>query len=173
MGKELFGWLSIGSTYTYLTALRLKSVLSHADVAMTVRPFSVRQIMLDMDNVPFPPSKPEKQAYMWRDIQRQAQKYNLPIPQLPVSYPLKDYDLANLVGVVAVQQGWYLDYLETTYRLWFVAGLAAGSGQNLQQICAALGQDYGALLSQAQAPNTYKDYQHNTALARRVSVFGA
>jgi 2-hydroxychromene-2-carboxylate isomerase len=75
--------------------------------------------------------------------------------------------------VVAVQQGWYLDYLETTYRLWFVAGLAAGSERNLQQTCAALGQDYGALLSQAQAPNTYKDYQHNTALARSVGVFGA
>ena len=43
------------------------------------------------------------------------------------AYPLKDYDLANLVGVLAVQKGWYPDYLETIYRLWFVAGLAAGS----------------------------------------------
>ena len=43
----------------------------------------------------------------------------------------------------------------------------------MQQIGAALGQDYGALLSQAQAPNTFKDYQHNTAHERRVGVFGA
>ena len=63
--------------------------------------------------------------------------------------------------------------METAYRLWFFAGLAAGSEQNLQQIGAALGQDYGALLSQAQAPNTYIDYQHNTAQEGRVGVFGA
>tara|TARA_B100000780_G_scaffold152462_1_gene106541 strand:- start:15 stop:221 length:207 start_codon:yes stop_codon:yes gene_type:complete len=43
----------------------------------------------------------------------------------------------------------------------------------LQQIGAALGQDYSALLSQAQAPNIYKDYQHNTAHERRAGVFGA
>ena len=52
-------------------------------------------------------------------------------------------------------------------------GLATGSEENLQQTCAALGQDYGALLSKAQASNTYKDYQHNTAHERRVGVFGA
>ena len=44
-------------------ALRLKLVLAQADVAMAVRPFSVRQIMLDVDNVLFPQSKPEKQVY--------------------------------------------------------------------------------------------------------------
>ena len=63
--------------------------------------------------------------------------------------------------------------METTYRLWSVAGLAAGSEQNLQQTCVALGQGYGVLLSQAQAPNTYIDYQHNTAQEGRVGVFGA
>ena len=173
MAREIFAFLSIGSTYTYLTALRLRSVLSAADAKMVFRPFSVRTIMLDMDNVPFPPSKPEKQVYMWRDIERRAEKYDLPALKMPVAYPLRQFDMANWAGVVANNEGWYLDYLEATYRLWFVEGIAAGSEENLTQICVVLGRDYDALVELATAPETAHEYYENTNEARALGVFGA
>ena len=70
-------YLSIGSTYTYLTALRLRSVIESQDAAFDFKPFSVRAIMREMNNIPFPPEKKAKVAYMWRDIERRAARYGL------------------------------------------------------------------------------------------------
>ena len=48
-----------------------------------------------MDNIPFPPSKESKVRHMWRDIERRAELYCLPIPKVPAPYTLKKFDLAK------------------------------------------------------------------------------
>ena len=63
-------WFSIGSTYTALTVMRMNEIERHHNITLRLMPFSVRRIMLDMDNVPFPASKASKVTYMWRDIER-------------------------------------------------------------------------------------------------------
>ena len=55
--KEIEFWFSIGSTYTYLSVTRLKEVEHKFEVKFSWQPFSVRKIMLEMGNVPFPPTK--------------------------------------------------------------------------------------------------------------------
>ena len=47
--------------------------------------------MRTQDNIPFPTEKQEKTKYMWRDIERRAQKYALPVPKTPVPYPLQNF----------------------------------------------------------------------------------
>ena len=64
--------------------------------------------MKAQNNIPFPPEKEEKTRYMCRDIERQAKKYSLQVPKTPVPYPLKEYDLANNIGLVANKEVWYL-----------------------------------------------------------------
>ena len=66
--------------------------------------------MRAQNNIPFPPEKGEKTRYMWRDIERRAKKYGIPVPKTPVPYPLKNFDLANKIGLVANKEGWYLEY---------------------------------------------------------------
>ena len=100
MQVTIKAWLSIGSTYTYLTALRLRSVVEASGIKLDIRPISIRQIMKNMDNIPFPPSKKTKLDYMWRDIQRRSEFYSLPVPDVPAPYPLKEFDRANLVGIL-------------------------------------------------------------------------
>lgn len=78
MTQQLTAWLSIGSTYSYLTAMRIETVLKSAKIDVVVKPISIRSIMRSMENIPFPPSKKSKADYMWRDIERQAQKYGIP-----------------------------------------------------------------------------------------------
>jgi len=58
--------------------------------------------MKNMDNIPFPPSKKTKVDYMWRDIQRRSEFYSLPVPNVPAPYPLKEFDRANLVGILYI-----------------------------------------------------------------------
>ena len=86
--RTLIAWLSIGSTYTYLTALRLEKKKKSENLNLLIKPFSIRNIMKAQNNIPFPPEKEEKTRYMWRDIERRAKKYGLPVPKTPVPYPI-------------------------------------------------------------------------------------
>ena len=76
MSVTIKAWLSIDSTYTYLMALRLRNVVEASGIKLDIRPISIRQIMKNMDNIPFPPSKKTKVDYMWRDIQRRSELYS-------------------------------------------------------------------------------------------------
>ena len=126
MTQQLTAWLSIGSTYSYLTAMRIETVLKSAKIDVVVKPISIRSIMRSMENIPFPPSKKSKVDYMWRDIERQAQKYGILVPRVPAAYPLKEFDRANLVGVIVNREGRYLEYFNTTYKYWFLEALGSG-----------------------------------------------
>lgn len=173
MSKSIVCWISIGSTYTYLTSQRLKKIFDDQAINFVVKPFSVREIMKDMGNIPFPSSKVEKVNYMWRDIERRALRYKLLVPNTPVPYPLKEFDTANLVGILAANEGWYLEYLETTYKLWFINRLEAGSEENLMKTLSILKKDFKDLMHRSYLEETYKIYKENTKQARKNGVFGA
>lgn len=173
MSGTIKAWLSIGSTYTYLTALRLRSVVEASRIKLDIRPISIRQIMKNMDNIPFPPSKKTKVDYMWRDIQRRSEFYSLPVPNVPAPYPLKEFDRANLVGIVMERDGRYLEYLEETYRAWFLDGLEAGSDQNLEHVSGVLGISLPEILDEASSSSIRHIYERNTEEAQTAGVFGA
>ena len=97
-------WFTVGSTYTYLTVSRLHKVQAASGIRFRWRPFNARAIMQEMNNVPFA-TKPIKLAYMWRDVERRASKYDLPI-KVPAPYPLKNFDLASRVAVLGEIEGW-------------------------------------------------------------------
>lgn len=173
MSNAMICWLSIGSTYTYLTSQRIRDILQNQTQNFVIKPFSVRKIMMEMENIPFPSSKIKKVNYMWRDIERRSKKYCIPIPKAPVPYPLKNFDLANLVGILAVKEGWYLDYFETTYALWFTKNLEAGSEENLKQTCLRINQDFNEVIKKVNSPNILSEYNNNTDEARKSNIFGA
>src|SRR4051812_35655234 len=128
---EIDFWFTVGSTYTYLTVNRLDRVEADTGVRFRWRPYNAREIMQEMNNVPFA-TKPVKLAYMWRDLQRRAELYGIPI-NAPASYPLPEFDLASRVAVVAATEGWCPAYVRASYRRWFIDGRPAGSEPNLSE----------------------------------------
>ena len=50
-------YFSIGSTYTYLSVTRILDVEKQHQVKFNWKPFSVRAIMKEMNNIPFPKDK--------------------------------------------------------------------------------------------------------------------
>ena len=48
------------------------------------------------NNIPYPPEKEENTRYLWRDIERRANKHGLPVPKTPVPYPLQNF--AKVIG---------------------------------------------------------------------------
>ncbi len=170
--KEIEFWFSIGSTYTYLSVIRLKEVEEKFGVKFSWQPFSVRKIMLEMDNVPFPPTKQVKADYMWRDIERRAYSYGFEA-KVPAPYPLKKFDFANSVAVLGVQEGWCAEYVSATYRRWFVDGLEPGSEPNVSESLREIGLKPGNVLKLAADDKIQKAYLKQTEQAQSKSIFGS
>lgn len=168
---EIDFWYSIGSTYSYLSVMRLAEVAKTAGASFNWRPFNVRHVMVAQNNIAFK-DKPIKAAYMWRDIGRRAARYGLS-PVLPAPYPLPELVLANQVATLAAREGWVEDYTREAYRLWFEHGLPAGEKPNLTQALTAVGQDTARVLDTATAPDIETELIRATEEAMRLGVFGS
>jgi 2-hydroxychromene-2-carboxylate isomerase len=164
-------WFSIGSTYTYLTVMRVGALAARAQVEIAWRPFSVRTLMVEQNNIPFR-DKPIKAAYMWRDIERRAEGYGFPV-KVPAPYPLSQWDLVNQIAVLAAAEGWCAAYAVETYRRWFQGGQEPGHAPQLAQTLAAAGQDPDRVIAAAQTPAAVAAFQAATDEARALGLFGS
>ena len=164
-------WYSIGSTYSYLTVMRLPKLAQEYGVNVRWRPFNVRDVMVEQNNVPFS-NKPIKSAYMWRDIERRAARYGL-CPQIPAPYPLGGLVLANQVAFLGVQEGWVEAYTQETYRRWFEEGLPAGEEPNISESLDEIGQDPERILQLATTPDIMIALNEATIEAKTLGVFGS
>ncbi|WP_172296728.1 2-hydroxychromene-2-carboxylate isomerase [Pseudoruegeria sp. HB172150] len=164
-------WYSIGSTYSYLTVMRLEEVGSWEGISFNWRPFNVRSIMVEQNNVPFK-DKPVKSAYMWRDIERRAGLYGLPI-STPVPYPLPELELANRVALLGMREGWGVAYTVEAYRLWFQCNQAAGSEPNLSESLRLAGQDPERIIAAAMSDEIGAALADETETCKAMGVFGS
>ena len=171
--NEVNFWFSIGSTYTYLTVNRLQEIAIKENIKFNWHPFSVRKIMMDMDNIPFtPPSKKIKSDYMWRDIERRANFYGFEA-KVPAPYPLKEFDLANQIAVLGMSEGWGIDYVVKTYRRWFQQGKEPATEPNLAEILQELNLDHQDTIQKANDNKIKEQYLNNTNFAYEKGVFGS
>src|SRR3954470_2287050 len=132
-------WFSIGSTYTYLSVMRLETAEQEYGVAFDWQPFNLRAIITEIGNVPFQ-GKPPKLAYMWADLGRRAAMYGIPT-HLPAPYPLPGLNLANRVAIVARDEGWCPAYAQTTYRRWLQQGQEPGPSRTCPAVFARSGRN--------------------------------
>lgn len=163
-------WFSIGSTYTYLTVMRLPEVARLSGIAFRWHPFNVRHVMVTQNNIPFK-DKPQKSAHMWRDIHRRAARHGL-APRITAPYPLPGLVLANQVAVLGAQEGWVEPYARATCRHWFDLGQPAGDETNLTDSLIEIGQDPSRVLAQAQSESITSALASATAEAMTLGIFG-
>ena len=165
-------YFSIGSTYTYLTITRILDVEKKHSVKFNWKPFSVRAIMKEMNNIPFPKEKINKVNYMWRDIERRAKGYGF-FAKTPVPYPLTQFDLANKLAILGLEEGWGVDYVRLTYKRWFQEGKEPAVDPNISEICNELNIDKNKVIEKANSDKIEKKYLANTENARNNKVFGS
>tara|TARA_Y100001980_G_C14539330_1_gene316739 strand:+ start:666 stop:1262 length:597 start_codon:yes stop_codon:yes gene_type:complete len=166
-------WFSIGSTYTYLSVSRIEAISKSENITFNWKPFSVRKIMMEMDNIPFtPPSKKIKSDYMWRDIARRAQFYGFR-PKIPAPYPLTQFDLANKIAILGMNEGWGIDYVKITYKRWFEEGKEPATEPNLSEIMQEMKLNKDEVLRKVEDSDIEATYQKNTNTAFKSGVFGS
>ena len=171
--KEINFWFSIGSTYTYLTVNRLHEVAEKENIKFNWHPFSVRKIMMDMDNIPFtPPAKKIKSDYMWRDIERRAKFYGFEA-KVPAPYPLKEFDLANQIAILGLDKSWGVDYVKLTYKKWLQEGKEPAIEPSISEVCKELKLNKDEIISEAKTKLIEDKYLANTNSARENKIFGS
>ena len=165
-------YFSIGSTYTYLAVTRILDVEKNHQVSFNWKPFSVRVIMKEMNNIPFPKDKLNKVNYMWRDIERRAKFYGFEA-KVPVPYPLKEFDLANQIAILGLDKSWGVDYVKLTYKKWFQEGKEPAIEPSISEVCKELKLNKDEIISEAKTKLIEDKYLANTNSARENKIFGS
>lgn len=160
-----------GSTYTYLTAMRAEATAQAAGIQLRWRPFNVRTIMVEMDNVPFA-KKPVKARYMWRDIERRAKRYGLPWTEQP-PYPVDPQLKALRLAAVATLEGHGAAFVEASYRAWLLRREIPGVEQNTESVLASFGMNVSQAVERARSSEISRYIEIETHAARSLGVFGS
>ena len=170
--KVIDFYFSIGSTYTYLSVTRILNVEKEHQVKFNWKPFSVRAIMKEMNNIPFPKDKINKVNYMWRDIERRAEGYGF-FAKTPVPYPLSEFDLANQIAIYGLNEGWGVDFIRLTYKKWFQEGKEPAIDPSVSEICEKLRINKDEIILKAKSKEIENKYISNTKDARNNKIFGS
>ncbi len=164
-------WFTTGSTYTYLTVMRLPEIARATGLRFRWRPFHLRTLFDEAKYFPFPAGS-AKTAYMWRDLGRRAAKYGIPA-RLPAPYPLPDTHFTNLVALIGMREGWGVDYVRASYRRWFQEGHPTGAEPNLSASLREVGQDPARVLALTKTDEAKQALVAETDAARAAGLFGA
>jgi 2-hydroxychromene-2-carboxylate isomerase len=164
-------WFTMGSTYSYLSVLRLPDVERSTEISFRWRPFHLLVILQEMKHVPFA-DKPAKLTYMWRDIQRRAAMYGIPA-RLPAPYPAKHSVVANRIAILGMREGWGPEFVRAAYRRWFTLGQETGDEPNVSESLRDIGQDPARVLTLANTETTKAALATETDAARDLGIFGS
>ena len=169
--EQIDFWFTMGSTYSYLSVMRLTDTERAHSIKFRWRPFHLRLILDEMKHVPFA-DKPTKSRYMWGDIERRAAMYGLPV-RVPAPYPAKQSMTANLIAIIGMREGWGTDFVRAAYRRWFQKGEETGSEPNVSSSLRDIGQDPVRVLAHANAKEANDELLNETDAAKRVGIFGS
>jgi 2-hydroxychromene-2-carboxylate isomerase len=171
MPSQIDFWFSIGSTYTYLSVMRIDEVARRTALTFRWRPFDVRAIMVEMNNIPFH-TKPLKMRYMWRDVERRAGLYGLPWSAVP-PYPIKHISLVNRIAHSATEEGWCADYVKGAYQQWFIGGQDPSVEPSLSDNLRAIGRNPDKVIARATSDEVKAALEAATSAAHALGIFGS
>lgn len=165
-------WVGYGSTYTYLSVMRIDALATKAGVRIVWMPFNIRTLMIakGLPAGPFIP-RPDKLAYMWRDLERRAQRRGLPYAR-PPQYPVDSQSTVR-VAFLAAKQGWCSEFTRKVFHMNFVEGRAIGGTGNLEAALRELGRDPEQVVRQAHEPENENGLAAQTQAAIDLGIFGS
>ena len=169
--SDLEFWFEFGSTYSYLSAVRIEGT---ASVPISWRPFLLGPIFQEQgwNDSPFN-VYPAKGRYMWRDVERLCAKYGIPFAK-PSRFP-RDGLLAARVACLASASSdqWLPSFVQAVFRANFAEDREIGDAAEIRSILDSLGQPGAELVEQAQTPENKRRLRDQTRQAGELGIFGA
>jgi 2-hydroxychromene-2-carboxylate isomerase len=165
-------WFEFGSSYSYLSVMRIDELARRLGVKIVWKPFLLGPIFksLGWDSSPFVLQR-EKGAYIWRDMERQCEKYHVPWRR-PSQFPRRAL-LPMRVALLGAAEPWIGDFSRRVMQLNFVEDREVDAPGVVSEVLDALGLPSQDLLSGAQADDNKLHLREQTEEARRRGIFGA
>jgi 2-hydroxychromene-2-carboxylate isomerase len=165
-------WFEFASTYSYLAVSRVERMAHAAGVLVAWRPFLLGPIFgaQGWNDSPFN-VYPVKGAYMWRDMERLCERYQLPLRR-PSKFPRNGL-LAARVALAGDEAGWVPTFVRNVYRANFGDDREIADPTVLAAILRDVGADADALLAAAASPAVKDRLRAHTGEAQRLGLFGA
>lgn len=164
-------WFEFGSPYSYLSVMRIEELAAARGVHVAWRPFLLGPIFkaLGWQSSPFLEQK-EKMLYMWRDMERLAEKYAVPFVR-PSLFPRVAL-LPMRVALYAQDEAWIGEFCRAVMLQHFGEDLDINEPRNVESILLALGLQAGDILGSAQADPVKAALRQQTERARELGIFG-
>jgi 2-hydroxychromene-2-carboxylate isomerase len=165
-------WYEFGSSYSYLSAMRIEAAAAQANVTVDWRPFLLGPIFKSQgwETSPFN-LYPAKGRYMIRDIARTAAARGLPF-KMPAAFPSNGLKAARL-AIAAKTHGSIAEFSRAVYSAAFGRGLDIFDDTVLADCVVAAGLDPDAMRILAADPAVKLALRANTDEAQALAIFGA
>jgi 2-hydroxychromene-2-carboxylate isomerase len=170
--RELEFWYDFGSTYSYLTAMRIEALASASGVRVAYRPFMLGAIFKSMgwSTSPFQ-IFPAKGQYMVRDISRIAAERGLAF-HMPETFPANGLHAAR-IALVGASEGWIGPFTRATFAAQFAQKRDVADVSVLSAILSELGLDAAKVVIQSVTPEIKDRLRRQTEEALERGIFGA
>ena len=172
MSDPIDFWYEFGSTYSYLSVMRIEAVAQAAGADVRWRPFLLGPIFAEQgwNDSPFN-IYATKGHYMWRDLERLCEDYKLDFKR-PSIFPRNGL-MAARVACIASHEGWCAEFTRAVFTANFAQDRDIADVDVLADILSALGRDPAAILEASRASTNKERLRSQTEEAKRRGIFGA
>jgi 2-hydroxychromene-2-carboxylate isomerase len=170
--KRIEFWFDFCSTYSYLTAERIEALAAADGIAVIWRPFLLGPLFLALgwNDSPFN-IYPAKGRYMWRDMERLAQKHGLPFKR-PSRFP-RDGLLPARIACAYAEAPWCPAFVRAAFSANFAENRDIGERAVIADILTRLSQPADAVIAAAETQESKDRLRQQTGHAEEIGLFGA
>ncbi|WP_425410294.1 2-hydroxychromene-2-carboxylate isomerase [Hyphococcus sp.] len=169
-------WFDFASTYSYLTAVRIEEAAAAKNVSVSWRPILLGPIFAlhGWNTSPFR-VYPIKGEYMWRDVERRAEKLGRPFYK-PGANDARDFPqhtvLAARMALIALDGDAGREFCKSVFIAEFEEGRDISDPQTLVDIAVKAGVP-GDILGAATSPENKQRLRADVERAKALKIFGA
>ncbi|WP_317203182.1 2-hydroxychromene-2-carboxylate isomerase [Janthinobacterium sp.] len=169
---ELECWFDFGSNYSYLSVMRIEDLLRRAGLRIVWRPFLLGPVFkaLGWETSPFVLHK-AKGDYMWRDMERQCEKYALPWRR-PTEFPRHSL-LPVRVALLGEEQPWMGEFCRRVMSRNFAADQDIHAEASVAAVLDEMGLDAAAIIAAARSEANKVRLRERGERAKALGIFGA
>ncbi|MCR9124608.1 MAG: 2-hydroxychromene-2-carboxylate isomerase [Rhodobacteraceae bacterium] len=165
-------WFEFASTYSYLSAMRIQALCAERNVPLTWQPLPLGPIFAAYGwrDSPFN-LFPAKGANMWRDMERECARLDLPL-QRPDVFPQNSMLAARTIcGVIDDPRA--PDLIRAIYSANFAQNRNISDPAVLGDLLTATGFDAASALAAAQTPEGKARLRAQSDTAAALGIYGA
>ena len=165
-------WYEFGSTYSYLSVMRIEAVADAAGAELLWRPFLLGPIFAEQgwNDSPFN-IYPNKGRYMWRDLERLCEEHGLGFKR-PSVFPRNSLRAAR-IAYIAGGEGWCGEFTRAVFVANFAEDREISDAGVLAEILSDLGRDAAAVTEASNTPANKERLRAQTEEAKQRGIFGA